>query len=65
MNNLYVRMALYILSPILTSLVPLIAGFGVDYSDGVVSVDLEALLGAVVGAAGLSGAVLAKWGIKS
>ena len=64
MTNVYARMILYILSPILASLVAMLPGWGVAYADGVLTIDTEALVGAVVAAMGVSGAVFARWGIK-
>lgn len=64
MNSVYVRMALYVLSPILTTLVALIPGWGVTYADGVLSIDMTTAASAAVGAAGLSASIFAKWGVK-
>lgn len=64
MNSVYVRMALYVLSPILTTLVALIPGWGVSYADGVLSIDLTTAAGAALGATGLSAWIFAKWGVK-
>lgn len=64
MNPVYARMALYVLSPILTTLVALIPGWGVTYANGVLSIDISTAAGAAVGAAGLSAAIFAKWGVK-
>ena len=66
MNNVAVRMALYILSPVLVTLVGLLAGWGVGYdaASGVLTIHLETALAAIFGALGISGAVFAKWGVK-
>lgn len=64
MNAVYVRLILYVLSPLLTTLVALIPGWGVSYVDGVLSVDVDTAAGAAVAAIGLSGAILAKWGVR-
>lgn len=64
MNSVYARMAIYILSPILTTAVALIPGWGVTYADGVLTVDLSTAAGAAVAAIGLSSAVFSKWGVK-
>ena len=64
MTSVYVRIALYVLSPLLTGLVALLPGYGIAFTDGVLSIDLATLAGAVVAALGLSGAVFAKWGVK-
>jgi len=64
MNSVIVRVIFYVLSPILTALVTMLPGWGVAYADGVVSLHLETLIGAVVAALGVSGAVFARWGIR-
>jgi hypothetical protein len=64
MNSVIVRVVFYVLSPILTALVTMLPGWGVAYADGMVTVHLETLIGAVVAALGISGAVFAKWGIR-
>lgn len=64
MSSVYVRLALYVLTPLLTAFAAAIPGWGVGFSDGVVSINIEALAGAVVTAFGLSGAIFAKWGVK-
>lgn len=66
MHNIIVRMVIYILSPILTAAVALISGWGVSYdaTSNVLSLDLPALIGAVMAAVGLSGTVFARWGVK-
>lgn len=64
MNHVIVRMVIYVLSPLLATGVALVPGWGVAYADGVLSVHMETLVGAVVAAAGLSGAVFARWGIR-
>lgn len=64
MNAVAVRIILYVLSPILTTLVAMVPGWGVAYADGVLSVHVETLAGAVVAGLGISGAVFAKWGVR-
>lgn len=64
MNNVYVRLALYVLSPLLTALATMIPGWGVAFADGVLSINIETLAAAVVGGLGLSGAIFARWGVK-
>ncbi len=64
LNNVYVRIALYVLSPLLTALVTLLPGWGIAYADGVLTIHIETLVGAVVAALGISGAIFAKWGVK-
>ena len=64
MNAVAVRIILYVLSPILTTLVAMVPGWGVAYADGVLSVHVETLAAAVAGGLGLSGAVFAKWGVR-
>jgi hypothetical protein len=64
MHSVLVRMIIYVLSPLLATGVALVPGWGVAYSDNVLSIDLETLIGSVVAAAGLSGAIFAKWGIR-
>ncbi|TQS72765.1 hypothetical protein ERN12_05880 [Rhodobacteraceae bacterium] len=64
MTNIYIRMIMYIVSPLLTALVALVPGWGVHYAEGVLSIDIATLAGAVVAALGLSGAIFAKWGLK-
>ncbi|MBT9386340.1 hypothetical protein KM176_23785 [Pseudooceanicola sp. CBS1P-1] len=64
MTNIYVRLILYVLSPLLTALVALLPGWGIGFGDGVLTIDLSTLAGALVAALGLSAGVFAKWGIK-
>lgn len=64
MNSIVVRMILYVLSPLIPAAVALIPGWGVAYADGVVSIHVETLVGAVVAAFGLSGAIFARWGVR-
>ncbi len=66
MHNIIVRMVIYILSPVLATAVGLISGWGVSYNAAthVLSLDLPALIGAVVAAVGLSGAIFARWGVR-
>lgn len=64
MNNVIVRIILYVISPLIPALVALIPGWGIAYADGVVSLHLETLVGTIVAALGLSGAIFAKWGVR-
>lgn len=66
MNSVFVRMAIYILSPVLTMLAGLLAGWGVTYDAAthMLSINVEAVIGAAVAAAGLSGAIFARWGVR-
>ncbi|MBE2275783.1 MAG: hypothetical protein IAE87_05740 [Rhodobacteraceae bacterium] len=64
MSNVYVRMFLYVLSPLIAMLAAMLSHWGVGYADGVLSVDIEALARAAVAAFGLSGAVFARWGVR-
>lgn len=66
MNSVLVRMILYILSPVLATLVALIPGWGVSYDAAthVLTINLSVVIGAVVAALGLSGAVFARWGVR-
>jgi hypothetical protein len=64
MHSVVVRMILYVLSPVLATGAALLPGWGVAYAEGVLSVHLETLVAAIVAAAGLSGAVFARWGIR-
>ena len=64
MTNVYARIALYVLSPLLTALVALLPGWGIGYADGVLSIDIAALVGTAAGTLGLSGFVFKKWGVK-
>lgn len=64
MQSVAVRIAVYVLSPVFAALAALGAGWGVDYADGVLSVHVETLAGAVVAGLGLSGAVFARWGVR-
>lgn len=67
MNNVYVRLAVYILSTLLGS-VPAVALGWFDYSfvDGIihVSVNLEGAVTALLTAVGISGGVFKVWGKK-
>ena len=64
MTNVIVRIVFYVLSPLLTAAPAALLDWGVTYADGVVMLDLETLIGAVVTALGISGAVFARWGIR-
>lgn len=64
MNSVYVRLALYVLTPLLTSLVALIPGWGVSFDGSTLSINIETLAAAVVAAFGVSGAIFARWGVK-
>jgi len=64
MNSVYVRIFLYVVSPVLTTLVALIPGWGVAYSNGVLTVDLSTAAGAAIAALGISSAIFARWGVK-
>ena len=64
MNAVVVRIILYVLSPILATLVAMVPGWGVAYADGTLSVNVETLAAAVAGGLGLSGAIFAKWGVR-
>jgi hypothetical protein len=64
MQHVIVRMILYVLSPVLATAVALVPGWGVAYAEGIISIHVETLAAAIVGAAGLSGAIFAKWGVK-
>jgi len=64
MNIVLIRVIFYVLSPLLTMAATMLPGWGVAYADGVVSLHLETLIGAVVAALGISGAVFARWGIR-
>lgn len=59
-------MALYVLSPVLTTVAGLLVGWGVGYdaSAGVLSIHVESFVTAICAAMGISGAILAKWGVK-
>lgn len=67
MTNVYVRLAIYILSTLLGS-VPAIALGWFDYSfvDGIIhiSVSLEGAVTALLTAVGVSGGVFRAWGTK-
>lgn len=68
MNNINVRMLIYVLSPLLTMAAPLLAGYGVtlDAEQGILSIHLETLFsvagGGLLGGFAISKGVLAKWG---
>lgn len=64
MGNVYVRLIIYVLSPILTTLAALLSGYGVSYADGVLSIHVEALAVAVVAALPISGGIFARWGVR-
>lgn len=66
MTNVYVRLIIYILSPIMTMLAGLLTGWGVAYdaTTHVLTLDLPAVIGAAIAATGLSGAVFARWGVR-
>ncbi|MTH76299.1 hypothetical protein [Paracoccus aestuariivivens] len=66
MNNIAVRMALYVLSPVLVTLAGFLTGWGVGFNadTGILTIHLETAVTAIVSALGISGAIFAKWGVK-
>ncbi|WJS86686.1 hypothetical protein [Paracoccus sp. TOH] len=66
MNSVFVRMAIYVLSPLLTMLAGMLGGWGVTYDAAthMLSINVAAVIGAAVAAAGLSGAIFARWGVR-
>lgn len=64
MNNVIVRIIIYVISPLIPALIALVPGWGISYAGGVVSIHLETLVGAVVAALGISGAIFARWGVR-
>jgi hypothetical protein len=68
MHSVSVRLIIYILSPILGMVATILPGWGIAYADGIVSIHIETLataaVGAVVGAATITPYVFAKWGTK-
>lgn len=64
MQNVIVRIVLYVLSPLIPAAVALLPGWGISYADGALTVQVETLVGAVVAGLGLSGAVFARWGVR-
>lgn len=64
MSNVLVRMVLYVLSPLLATAVALVPGWGVAFDGSTLTINIEVLIGAVVAAFGLSGAVFARWGVR-
>lgn len=67
MNNVYVRLAVYILSTILGS-IPAVAigGFSYHFLDGMIhiTISVEGAVMTLLSAAGISGGVLKTWGTK-
>ena len=67
MNNVYVRLIVYVLSTLLGALPALALGwFSYQYTDGLihVSVNVEGAVTALVTALGISGGVFKIWGTK-
>ncbi|MCL4068783.1 hypothetical protein M3484_19655 [Pseudomonas sp. GX19020] len=66
MNSVYVRLALYVLSTFLGLTAAWLAGWGVvwDADAQSLTVHLPTLLTAVVGAAGASWSIFARWGVR-
>lgn len=66
MNSVFVRMAIYVLSPLLTMLAGLLGGWGVSYdaTSHMLTINVETVIAAAVAAAGLSGAIFARWGVR-
>lgn len=67
MNNVYVRLIVYVLSTLLGALPALALGwFSYQYTDGLihVSVNVEGAVTALVTALGISGGVFKVWGTK-
>lgn len=64
MSNVYVRITIYILSPVLATIVQMIPGWGVAYADGILTIDVNAVIAAVVGGLGISAGIFAKFGVK-
>ena len=66
MQNIYVRIALYILAPIFAASAAWLAGWGVIYNAEAqtLTIHLEAALGAVFAGAALAAGVFRRWGVK-
>jgi hypothetical protein len=64
MPNVFVRIALYNLGPLIAMVLALIPGWGISYADGAITIDLETVLTGLVGGLGLSSAIFARWGKK-
>lgn len=64
MNSVIVRMIIYVLSPLLATAVALVPGWGVAFDGTTLTINIEVVVGAVVAAFGLSGAVFARWGVR-
>lgn len=69
MNNLYVRMALYVLSPLLAALATASAGLVTyDAASSVLTAQVNGLVtvivGAVTGGGAISLGILKRWGVK-
>ena len=69
MSNLYVRMALYILSPVLAAIATASAGIVTyDAASSVLTVQVDGLVtvivGAVTGGGAISLGILKRWGVR-
>lgn len=66
MHSVAVRIILYVLSPILATLVAMVPGWGVSYDAAthMLTINLGTLAAAVVGGLGVSGAIFARWGVR-
>lgn len=66
MNNVYLRLALYVLSTFLSLIAAWLAGWGVlwDGDAQSLTIHLPTLLTAVGGAVAASWSIFARWGVK-
>ncbi len=64
MNLTPIRVLFYALSPVLTAIAPMLMGWGIAYENGVISIEVEALLITLGTALGASGGVFKIWGKK-
>lgn len=66
MHSVAVRIALYVLSPILATVASAMVGYGVTYDEAraVVSIEVPTLVGAIAAASGISALIFKQWGVK-
>lgn len=64
LTHVAVRVVLYALSLIPVPILAWLAGWGVMIEDGAIIIQIEALIGAVVGALSLSAGIFARWGTR-
>ena len=66
MQNIYLRLALYVLGPVLAHFAAWLGGWGVIYDAEAqtLTIHIEAAVGAVFAGSALAAGVFRRWGVK-